>query len=129
MDPVRSQVVPERAPGSRDDILRRLRERIVGFATSRLQRDAAEDVAQEVLILLHEKYPHVERLEELLPLALHMVRLKLMARRRKSLRRGEYNQVPVDDLPLADPGMSPAEAVEQREMRERLIQAIGKLRE
>jgi RNA polymerase sigma-70 factor (ECF subfamily) len=46
----------------RDEILSSLRERIVGFAASRMGRDSAEDLAQEVLILLHEKYAHVDRL-------------------------------------------------------------------
>ncbi len=39
-----------------DEILSKLRERIVGFAASHLQRDVAEDMAQEVMLLLHTKY-------------------------------------------------------------------------
>ena len=46
----------------RDEILARLRERIVAFAASHLAREAAEDLAQEVLMLLHEKYAHLERM-------------------------------------------------------------------
>jgi len=38
---------------SRDEILDRLRERIVAYAASRIQRDAAQDIAQEVLIVIH----------------------------------------------------------------------------
>ena len=45
----------EKTVSSREAILLKLRERIVAFAASRIQRDAAEDLAQEVLILLHEK--------------------------------------------------------------------------
>ena len=114
---------------SRQDILLRLRERIVGFAASKLQRDAAEDLAQEVLILLHEKYGHIDRLEDLVPLALQIVRFKIMALRRKALRRGEYNQLPVDELPIAANGDDPLRAAEQRQMRERLIAAIGQMGE
>ena len=44
----------------RNEILVRLRERIVRFAASRLMRDAAEDLAQEVLLVLHEKYATLE---------------------------------------------------------------------
>jgi len=47
----------------RDDLLARLRERIFRFAASRLQRDAAEDLAQEVLLVLHEKYAALDRVE------------------------------------------------------------------
>src|SRR6516225_4889192 len=85
----------------RNQILERLRERIVRFAASRLSRDAAEDLAQEVLLVLHEKYPTLERVEDLLPLSLEIARFKIMGARRKTHRRGEDNQVSVDDLPLA----------------------------
>lgn len=94
-----------------------------------MQRDAAEDLAQEVLILLHEKYPHLDRIEDLLPLALQIVRFKMMASRRKSVRRGEYTQTPVDELPLADPSASPLLAAERNELRERLVAAIEHLGE
>jgi len=115
--------------GSREELLEKLRERIVGFAASRIQRDAAEDLAQEVLILLHEKYGHLERLEDLLPLSLQIVRYKMMALRRKAQRRGEYTQVPVDEIQLAADGADPLAAAQQREMRERLIAAISKMEE
>jgi RNA polymerase sigma-70 factor (ECF subfamily) len=110
---------------SRQEILLKLRERIVGFAASKIQRDAAEDVAQEVLILLHEKYGHLDRLEDLVPLALQIVRFKVMAFRRKTQRRGEYNQVPVDELQIAGNGADPLTSASQKEMRERLISAIS----
>lgn len=114
---------------AREQVLERLRERIVGFAASRLQGDAAEDVAQEVLLLLHQKYPHLERLEDLLPVAFEILRFKVMATRRKSARRGEYNSVPVEDAQLPDPAIDPETAAERREMRARLTEAIGKLGE
>src|SRR5580704_2670784 len=41
----------------RDQTLGRLRERILRYAASHLSRDLAEDLAQEVLLVLHEKYP------------------------------------------------------------------------
>jgi RNA polymerase sigma-70 factor (ECF subfamily) len=113
--------------GAREALLEKLRERIVCFAASRIQRDAAEDLAQEVLILLNEKYGHLDRLEDLLPLTLQIVRYKLMGLRRKAQRRGEYTQVPVDELQLADNAADPLAAAEQREMRERLLAAIAKM--
>ena len=117
------------AATSREEILEKLRERIVGFAASRLQRDAAEDLAQEVLILLHQKYGHLERLEDLLPLSLKIVRFKMMAFRRKAQRRGEYTQVPVDEIQVPDGQADPLAAAERREMRERLIAAVSKMGE
>jgi len=113
----------------RDHILARLRERIVAFAASHLSRDAAEDLAQEVLLVLHEKYPQLERVEDLLPLSFQIVRFKILSTRRKAVRHGEYSQVSVTDIPLPDPGADPAEMMERRELRERLIKAMGGLGE
>jgi RNA polymerase sigma-70 factor (ECF subfamily) len=111
----------------RDEILSKLRERIVAFAASRISGDVAEDLAQEVLMLLHDKYSQVDRLEELLPLSLQIMRFKIAALRRKSYRRGEFGQVSVDELQLPDLGPSPADYAERQQMRERLTIAIGKL--
>jgi RNA polymerase sigma-70 factor (ECF subfamily) len=112
---------------SRNEILHLLRERIIAFAASRIARDVAEDLAQETLILLHEKYPQVERIEELVPLSLQIARFKLMSRRRTLTRRGEHQAVSVDDLPLADPGADPAAALERQEMLDRLEKALAKM--
>jgi len=113
----------------REQILARLRERIVSFAASHISRDVAEDLAQEVLMLLHEKYPHLDRPEELLPLSLQIVRFKMMSLRRKSARRGEYNQVSISDIPLPDLESNPADAFERKEMLDRLTRAVGQLGE
>jgi RNA polymerase sigma-70 factor (ECF subfamily) len=111
----------------RDHILARLRERIVAFAASHLSRDAAEDLAQEVLLVLHEKYPQLDRVEDLLPLSFQIVRFKILSTRRKAARHGEYSQVSVTDLPLPDLSASPSDLVERRELRERLVKAMSSL--
>jgi RNA polymerase sigma-70 factor, ECF subfamily len=108
----------------RDQILLRLRERIVGFAASRLGRDVAEDLAQEVLLVLHRKYSHLTAIEDLLPLSLKIVRFKMVAQIRKSHRRGEDTQVPADETPLADGGPDPLDQAERRQMIERLERAM-----
>ncbi len=110
-----------------EEVLAKLRERIVAFAASHLQRDAAEDLAQEVLMLLHEKYAHLQRPEDLLPLSLQIVRFKIMSLRRKSVRRGEYTQVSITDIPLPDLDANPADYVERKEMTDRLAKAMGQL--
>ncbi len=114
---------------TRDEILDRLRERIVGFAASRLQSDAAQDIAQEVLIVLHEKYGHLDRMEDLVPLAFEILRFKMIALRRKAVRRGEYNRVSVEDIQLPDTGPDPEVEAERSELRERLTEAIAQLGE
>jgi RNA polymerase sigma-70 factor (ECF subfamily) len=78
-------------------------------------------------MLLHEKYPHLERAEDLLPLSLQIVRFKIMSLRRKAVRRGEYTQVSVTDLPLPDLDANPADSLERKEMLERLEGAIARL--
>jgi RNA polymerase sigma-70 factor, ECF subfamily len=113
----------------REQILARLRERIVQFAAYHLSRDAAEDLAQEVLMLLHEKYAHLERAEDLLPLSLQIVRFKIMAQRRKSVRRGEYSQISITDIQLPDLDANPADYVERKQMLERLSRAMAGLGE
>lgn len=113
----------------RELMLASLRERIVAFATLRATRDVAQDIAQEVLLLLHEKYPHVTAPDELVPLALQIARFKLLDAHRKALRRGEYHQEPVEALPLADPRGNPGLEVEQKQLLERLMKAITALGE
>ncbi len=104
-----------------------MRERIVAFAASRISRDAAEDLAQEVLLVLHERYPEVERLEELLPLCFRILRFKMMAFFRKADRHGEFTQVPVEEVPLADGHESPEMRAGRREIAERLAVAVAKI--
>jgi RNA polymerase sigma-70 factor (ECF subfamily) len=111
----------------RDQILARLRERIFRFAASRLSRDAAEDLAQEVLLVLHERYSALERVEDLLPVSLEIARFKILGARRKIVRRGEHTQVSVDDLPLAGHEATPYDQAERRETLERLEAALAGL--
>ncbi len=97
------------------------------FAASHTSKDVAEDLAQEVLMLLHEKYPHLDRPEDLLPLSLKIVRFKIMSLRRKAVRHGEYTQVSITDIPLPDLDANPADALERKEMLQRLTHAVAQL--
>ncbi|MDE3042293.1 MAG: sigma-70 family RNA polymerase sigma factor [Nitrospirota bacterium] len=114
---------------NRDEILTSLRERILAFAALRVSRDRAEDLAQEVLTVLYEKYARVTELTELVPLAFQILRFKMLDAHRKSFRRGEYNQESIEDLPLADPGDDPARELERKQTVERLVQAMSQLGE
>ncbi len=113
----------------RNQILASLRERILAFATSRVSRDHAEDLTQETLIVLHEKYPAVTDLTELVPLAFQVLRFKMLDAHRKTFRRGEYNQESVEELPLADPGDDPASQLDQQQRVNRLLAAVMQLGE
>ena len=114
---------------TRDEILERLRERILRFAASRWWKDQAEDLTQEVLVVLHEKYRELDRIEDLLPVALEITRFKIMATRRKAVRRGETTPVSVDDLPLKDSTPDPSEIAEREQDLRRLENAIARLGE
>ncbi|MEO8028582.1 MAG: sigma-70 family RNA polymerase sigma factor, partial [Bryobacteraceae bacterium] len=113
----------------RDEILGKLRERIVAFVASRYQRDQAEDIAQDVMIVLEEKYAEVDRIEDLLPLSLQIARFKITSGRRKAVRHGEYSQVSVDDIPL--PSAAPSQEAEaaRREQLDRIAAAVNTLGE
>jgi RNA polymerase sigma-70 factor (ECF subfamily) len=111
----------------RDQVLTSLRERILAFATLHVSRTQAEDLVQEVLVVLHEKYARVTELTELVPLAFQVLRFKMLDAHRKSLRRGEYNQESVDDLPLADPGDDPATQLDQKQRVDRLLAVMAQL--
>ena len=108
---------------TRIQILELLRERIVRFAASRVG-EGADDIAQEVLLVLHEKYPTLDRVEDLLPLSIEIARFKLLAARRKAFRRGEQAQISVDDLPLTARGPDPLEQTVRRERLELLESAL-----
>ncbi|MGE3153015.1 MAG: RNA polymerase sigma factor [Nitrospiraceae bacterium] len=113
----------------RDQILITPRERIVAFSTSRVSRDLAEDLAQEVLVVLHDKYPQVVEVTELVPLAFQILRYKMADAHRKALRRGEYHQASIDDFPLADMAADPARELERKQTVDRLLKAMAQLGE
>jgi RNA polymerase sigma-70 factor (ECF subfamily) len=113
----------------RQEILKRLRERIFSFAASRLGRDLADDLAQEVLMVIHEKYAHLDSLEDLLPVALQTTRFKMMAVRRKQVRHGEHTAVPAEDLPLTDGRPTQADEFDRKQQVDRLARAIEALGE
>ncbi|MDX1983784.1 MAG: sigma-70 family RNA polymerase sigma factor [Bryobacteraceae bacterium] len=110
-----------------EEILQLLRERIIGFAASRGRREWAEDVAQEVLLVLHVKYPHVVEITELVPLALQIARFKIMSGVRTGVRRGEGKSLPADEISLPDPAPDPESAAARRERLERMKKALATL--
>lgn len=118
---------PTPLTSGRAAILSALRERIVAYAASRHGRESAEDLAQEVLVVIHTKYPGVERMEELVPLAFQILRFKLAAARRKAFRHGEHLESEVEALASSDP--DPETLAERAQRLERLIAAMARLGE
>lgn len=117
-----AQTAPD---ATRAAVLSALRERIVAFAASRYAREGAEDLAQEVLVVIHEKYGHLERMEDLVPLSFQILRFKLAAARRKAFRHGEHSAVEAEQLASPDP--DPETEADKRQRLERLAAALGRL--
>ena len=112
---------------SREETLQKLRERLVGFAAFRMQRDFAEDLAQETLVVLEEKYRHVEAIEELVPLAIQIMRFKMAGVRRKAARQGAGTTVSVEDVQIADPAANVELDAGRREMLDRISAAMSRM--
>jgi RNA polymerase sigma-70 factor, ECF subfamily len=110
---------------SREQILGQLRERILAFAASRIGRDAAEDLAQESLMVLEQRYPAIIDIAEMLPLAFQIMRFKMAAWSRKSIRRGEHTAERVEEVALRDGLPDPEQALEREELKQRLMSALA----
>ena len=80
-------------------------------------------------MLLHEKYGHLDRSEDLLPLAFQILRFKLAAHRRKAARRGEYDAVDVDVFPPISDAPDPATVLERKELLAKLMGGIAQMGE
>jgi len=80
---------------AREDDLRRISARIVEYATFKLQgdRSAAEDLAQETVVLLNTKYAHLGSLNEMVGCAINIVKNKLFGVWRERARQSQF--VPV----------------------------------
>jgi RNA polymerase sigma-70 factor (ECF subfamily) len=114
------------ADRSRDELLAQLRIRFVAWAAARLDRSDAEDLAQEVLVLLATKYSEAPT-EELLPIGLGIAWKLRASRWRKVRRRGEHLAVDAATASLRDTAVGPDEAAELQELRALLRAAIPKL--
>ncbi len=110
---------------SRDRILSALRERIVCYAASRLGKDTAEDLAQEALLVLEQKYSHLSSLDDLMPLCFQILNFKMRDFRRKTTRRGEWDPAQVADLPLSDGKPNALDLMERASLLERLKAAVA----
>lgn len=110
-------------------LLTAIRERILAFAASRLGRDGAEDVAQETMLILHTRYPHLTEPADLVPVALQIARFKITAFFRKAKRRGEDDAVAVDELQIPNGEVNPEMQAIRQELMDRLRTALPQLGE
>ncbi len=112
---------------TREQILVTLRERILAYATSRIGRDQAEDLTQETLLVLEEKYSHLDAVADLVPLSFQILRFKIADYQRRGVRRGEFHSVSTDGLHIADTSVDAHTLLERKELEDRLRTAMAKL--
>ena len=104
-----------------------IRERILGFAISRSSRSDAEDLTQQVMIVLLSKYSNVSDQKELLPIAFGLLARLRMGLYRKRARRGEDANLGVEELQLASVADDPESRLARKELAEQLAAAIDRL--
>ena len=87
---------------NRNEVLARVRARVLAAARARLSPADAEDLTQDALVLLSTKYAHVAAPEELVALGVRIVALKRSALWRKAARRKALGETPVAPVDPAD---------------------------
>lgn len=112
---------------TRDAALASLRLRILSAARRRLSPADAEDLTQEVLLLLTTKYAEVEDPGQLVALALGILRKKRADLWRKSARRGEASAEDAAEVPLAHGGPLPDTVAADRERLRLFTDAAARL--
>jgi RNA polymerase sigma-70 factor (ECF subfamily) len=130
-----AQMSAEDAALTREATLERVRARILAAARRSLSPTDAEDLTQDVLVVLQAKYAHVSAPEELVALGVKTLRFKRAALWRKAARRRTAGAVPLptdeggvvmEDPP--DAGAPDPEAIARDRERVRfLAQAAAKL--
>ena len=124
-------------PLTREAALEKVRARILAAARRSLFPADAEDLTQDVLLVLSTKYTHVGAPEELVAVAAQIMRFKRAALWRKAARRRAAGAVPLpspdEDAPdpvegVADEGAPDPERIAfDRERLRRLAEAAARL--
>jgi RNA polymerase sigma factor (sigma-70 family) len=112
---------------TRDAALASLRLRILSAARRGVSPADAEDLTQEVLLLLTTKYAEVEDPGQLVALALGILRKKRADLWRKSARRGEASAEDATEVPLAHGGPLPDTVAADRERLRLFTDAAAQL--
>ncbi len=114
----------------RNQVLEKLRARIVAWATSNVRARSidAEDLAQDVLVELERRYGYIEGYEDLVPLSFRILDFKVRNESRKRIRRKEDQQMPVEELFLTHQGPDPEQHIVGQEKLQMLARAAGRLK-
>lgn len=99
----RARVVIGAAEEGREQGLTRVRARVLAFARARMDHADAEDLTQDVMVLLATKYAHVDAVEDLTALGVRCAALKRTAWWRKAARRRGLGETSAPGGPDAPP--------------------------
>ncbi len=110
-------------------LLSLIRERVLSFTASRTGRDTAEDIAQETMLVLHNRYSHLTEASDLVPVALQIARFKISAYFRKMKSRGENEPVPMDEIQLPNGAVDPDTLLIRKQLMGQIKDAIPKMGE
>jgi RNA polymerase sigma factor (sigma-70 family) len=115
---------------SKDEKIKLIRERIVAFLQflGASQQDA-QDIAQDVLILLEEKYKNIEDVENLVAVAIQTARFKLWDLRRKAETKAARYGTSADTVHVPARTLTPEQILLAQEQTAMLVEAIGHLDE
>jgi RNA polymerase sigma factor (sigma-70 family) len=107
----------------RDRVFQVLRERVSRFAAYKVGAGQADDIAHMAMETLIGKYPHITRLEDLMPLTttIAMNHIRHLWRRKS----GELQNTQVDEANHFDPCRDPEEQVILRNLIDRMCAVIG----
>jgi len=112
---------------TRETTLASLRIRILAVARRRVSPPDAEDLTQEVLLLLTTKYSDVEDPGQLVALALGILRKKRADLWRKAARHGEASAEDPTGMPLPDGRPGPDAVTSDRERLRLFTKAVAHL--
>jgi RNA polymerase sigma-70 factor, ECF subfamily len=110
----------------RAEALETVRRRVLAWLARALPVSDAEDLAQDVLVLLMTKYT-LTPVTELLPLAIGVAWKLRAARWRKARRRGEDTAVDPSGLALSVAEPDPEDRASTRELTARMLGGIRRL--
>lgn len=111
----------------RNQLYKHVHARILRWATSKVGEGRAPDLAQDVMLELTRKYSHLDDLDDLVPVAVQILKFKSWGDIRRRYRRKEDQNLQVEDVLLEYQGPSPEQWILKRELRGLLPKAVRKL--
>ena len=117
-------------PEERNHLFRILRERIARFAASKVGSEHADDIANTAIETLIGKYPHITRLEDVMPLTttIAMNHIRHLWRKKTADIQNATVEEDDDSRASSDPGRDPEQQVILRNLIDRMCSVIASKR-